>query len=258
MTDPTLPGMDNDPGPNPDTGIGGNKPPAYDLDARDALAKRTDAFLKASDLWTEAEVTETNAPRLADQISGLRKLKKDIESQRVKDKKPHDDAGAAVQSAYLPLIQRAEKSIKVLTEKMNKHLDAVNAAAEEERRKREAAARAAEQEARLKAAEAENSGNVSDQVAAEEAAKEAAKAEKDANRKIETGVRSATGAGRTVSQRTRNVVDVKNIRVLFLHYQDRPEVLDLLTRLATVEANAKGFGDGKIPGTIITKKTYTV
>lgn len=250
---PTPPRPDDE----PTAGIGHNNPPEplpYDETEHDELSKLTGAFLKVSDDWLTVKVsTPALAEQLTDQIGGLRKLWKRIDDQRVAAKKPHDDRAAAVQKAYKPLLDRvstAAGQLKVILEAYARRL------ADEARAQREkemAAARALEEEARLKAIDAQNSGSIEDSVAAAEAAKEAEKRSAAAARPVNTGIKSASGAGRTMAMRARKSVEITNIRHLFMHYQNRPEVAELLKRLATGEANAAGFPkDGKIPGTEIT------
>ncbi|MGB0854917.1 MAG: hypothetical protein ACPGSI_16595 [Pikeienuella sp.] len=258
MNAPTLPTETKEPVPNPNTGIGGNNPPPFDADEVAKLTGTADEFLKACDIWLKTDVTsEELAAQLADQIAGLRANDKAVEEARKAAKEPHDKAAKAVQDAFNPIRQRYGRALKVMKEKMGAWLDKKRI--EEENRKRiereEAEAKAAE--ARRMAMDAENTGSIDDQLAAEEAQKEAEKAANVAAKPVNVQAKSASGAGRTVSQRTRNEVTITNIRFLFMHMQEHPDVHAVLLRLATAEANAKGFS-GDIPGTNITKKTVAV
>lgn len=258
MNAPTLPNRDAAPGPNPNTGIGGNSPPPFDPIEVADLAATADAFLNACDIWRTTEIDSDDlAEQLTDQIAGLRANKKAVDEARKAAKKPHDDAGKAVQEAYTPILTRYERALKVMLDKAGAWLDRKRAEAEAQRRReREEAERQAE-EARRMAMDAAATDSIDDQIAAEEAAKAAEKAMKAAARDVKVNVGSASGAGRTVSTRTRKEVEITNVRVVFMRYQDRPEVAEVLHRLATAEANSKGF-EGDIPGTTITTKTVAV
>ncbi len=258
MNAPTLPTETTEPGPNPNTGIGGNNPPPFDAGEVAELTSTADEFLKACDIWRKTDVTsEELAGQLTDQVAGLRANKKAVDEARKAAKKPHDDASKAVQAAFSPIITRYDRALKVMLEKMSAWLEKKRIEEEARKRQEREEAAAAEAEARRLAMDAEASGNIDDEIAAEEAAKAAEKQAKAAEKPAQVQARSASGAGRTVSTRTRNVVTITNVRHLFMHYQDRPEVHDVLLRLAAAEANAKGF-DGDIPGTEITQKTVAV
>jgi hypothetical protein len=231
---------------------------AFDPKEVASLKKTADDFLAACDIWRKTDVTnETLAGQLVDQIAGLRANKKAVDEARKAAKKPHDDAGKAVQAAYTPILTRYDRALKIMLEKSGAWLDQKQREAEEQKRLEREEAEAKAAEARRMAMDAEASGSIDDMLAAEEAEKAAAKAEKAAAKAEKVSAGSASGAGRTVSTRTRNVVTVHNVRVLFMRYQDRPEVHDVLNRLATAEANSKGF-EGDIPGATITKKTVAV
>lgn len=253
MDSPTLPNTASAEA-NDLPGLGHNNPPPYDPDVLRELGQRTDAFVKASDAWLKTEITsDTLAGQLADQITGLRKVWKQVDTARTAQKKPHLDAGKAVDEAYKPLLTMLEKSADALKKLADGY--AKKKRAEEEARKAEEKRKADQiaEEARLKAMDAESSGSISAQVEAEEAQKRAAEAQKQAAAPVDTRIRSATGAGRTLAERRIKVVTVENYRQLFLHYQAHPQVRELLHRLATADARAASFPEGgTIPGCTIT------
>jgi type IV secretory pathway VirB10-like protein len=230
-------------------GPGHNNPPPYDPDELAKFDATVTEFLSATQQWLAMDKieTDTHAGQITDQITGLRGLWKKVDEARKAAKKPHDEAGKAVQKAYAPLLEKLTKAADKLKPKL--------AAYASEKARREAEARQkAEEEARAKAEsaaaaqkEAEASGDISAQVEAEEAAKEAEQMQKDAARKTATNVKSASGAGRTMSLRKIPEVEITNINVLFLHYRDHPDVRDLLQRLATAEVRAKGYDHDKAP-----------
>ena len=262
MNEPTLPSTDN-PGPNPNTGIGGNAPPAeYVIPAeRVAAANSTvDAFIAATDIWTKQEVdTPELASQLADQVDGLTKLYKRVEATRVEIKKPADDFGKLVQATFTPILGRIDKAKKNLTPKLDEYNRKETARLAEIARleKVEAERVAAEalrmrQEAEALVAEGEKL-TIDEQIAIEQAENDAKEAEKQAKKasKEKANVKSYSGGGRTYSTRAPlKEAKIENIRHLFMHYQDHPKVHEILQSLANQECRSAGF-EGTIPGCTI-------
>ncbi len=250
-TSPTAPSADQ----NERATIGDNKPPVFSQEKLDEIKGRADAFMQVSNTWLEVDIeTDHLAEQLNDQIAGLRKLHKEVDTLRKGEKKPYDDAAAAIQAAFNPLLKRLEAAGKALKPKVEKYLSEKQRKLDEQKRlEREEAERKA-REAEEAAAKAAQSNDIDAQVEAEEAQKAAAAAQKAANKDARANIGSASGGGRTMSLRNRKVAQIKNPASLFLHYQNRPEVMDVLQRLANAEANAAGF-EGKIPGCeIVTQK----
>lgn len=254
MNGPVLPEMEN-PDQRPPATIGDNNPPepiAYDVAEHARLDGITNDFILASDLWNNTALDNRLASQLADQITGLREHLRRVNDQRIRDKKPHDDLSAAVQAAYRPMLDRLDAAIAKMKGHLGKYITEREREVEAERARKAEAARRAQEEARLAAMEADRS--IDAQVEAAAAAERAKLAQAEAARAARqtASVQSASGAGRTFSQRTRRRVEITNIRHVFMHYQDRPEVRETLERLANSEVNSKGFpADGKIPGTEI-------
>lgn len=247
MNAPTSPGdWKND---QPAAGLGHNNPPAFDQSVVDGFDERISDFLEVTQTWLDLEevTDEQQAGLLTDQIDGLRGLYKEVDIARKAAKKPHDDAGKAVQAAFTPLLTKLKMSADKLKPKLEAY--ATKRAREEEQRKQrelaEAEARRKEAEAKAKAAEA--SGDIGAQVDAQEAAEQAEKDAKEAAKAPDTKVRSATGAGRTMALRTVKEVEITNINVLFMHYSDEPKIAELLTSLATAEVRAKGYDHASAP-----------
>lgn len=259
MNAPTLPFTDQ-PGPNPNTGIGANNPPpeaAFNAEELAALKDKVDAFIKASDVWLKTPITTKElAEQLSDQIAGLRKVFKEADGKRKAQKTVWDDKGKEVQAAYTPILDQITKAADLLKApllawELEQERIAEAAKAEARRLANEAAA-----EARRLAMDAEQSGSIAAKVEAEAAEAAAAKQAKEANRKIETGVKSASGAGRTMSTRTRLVCQIERLSALFTHYRENPKVAEVLLSLANAEANSKDFdldAGHTIPGVTITK-----
>jgi membrane protein involved in colicin uptake len=236
-------------------GMGHNQPPPYDPEVLAEHAAKTDEFLRATQAWLDLEAiqTEQQAEQLNDQINGLRGLWKKVDTARKAAKKPHDEAGKAVQEAFSPILAKLKRAADALNPKLTAY------AAEKARREAEAK-RKAEEEARRQAEEAERArreaeetGDIAAQVEAEEAAKAAEKAQKEAARKAGSGVKSATGAGRTMSLRKVKEVEVTNKNVLFMALRDEPEIMETLHRIATRRVRAAGYDDGPpLPGINVT------
>jgi len=234
-----------------------NLPPAFDASVVDHFGTKTEEFLNASQQWLAMDeiATDEHAGQITDQIDGLRGLYKKVDDARKEAKKPHDDAGKDVQAAFTPMLTKLKTAAEKLKPKLASFAAAKARAAEEERRQAEAEARRQADEAEAARKAAEQSGDIGAQVDAEEAAKAADKAQKDAARKVDTGVKSATGAGRTMSLRKIKEVEVTNINVLFMALRDEPEIQELLQRIATRVVRAKGYGDGSpLPGVTVTER----
>jgi hypothetical protein len=259
MTEPTAPTPD-DPLGIDTAGMGHNNPPEplpYDaavLTDLDSTAKR---FVEVSDQWLKVDVTtETLAGQLGDQIDGLRKLFQKIEAARKDAKAPHLAAGTTVDEAFNPIKALVETSANKLKPRLAAYVQQKEREAEVERQRLADEARQAEQAARLAQMEAEKGDSIEAQVEADKAQETAKTAAKVAAKPISTAVKSASGAGRTISSRKRNHCTVTNVRHLFMHFQDNPKVHELLVSLANAEANTAGFPkDGKIPGVTIEEKT---
>jgi type IV secretory pathway VirB10-like protein len=237
---------------------GDNNPPPFDPAIVEELNTGGQAFLEAAATWIENGdlETEDDATRLNDFIAGIKARVKAADDERVKAKKPHDLAGKAVQAAFKPVIDKMERAKTVVQPLLTTWLQKKRAEKDAEAARQRAAAKAAQEEADRKAAAAEARNDISGQVDAEAAREAADKATKDAERlaKRSANVGSATGGGRTASLRTVIEAEVLNARVLFMRYQDRPEVLEVLRSLATREARSAGFNakTDTIPGAKIT------
>jgi len=221
--------------------------------------KKVATFLDASNAWLNVEKIETQAQaeQLNDQITGLRGMFNKVEAARKAAKRPHDDAGAAVQKAFTPLTTKLAKAGTDLKKKLQVYIDAEAKAAEQRKVEERAEAARLQAEADERARIAAEKNDIGAQVDAEEAAKAAGAAVKEAAKEVKVQVGSASGAGRTTAARTQRHVEVLNINVLFMHYRERPEVLEVLKTLATRDVRAKGFDPEvtKIPGiNVITRK----
>lgn len=260
MDTPTLP--NTDPGPNPNTGIGGNHPPReadYDADELARLEAKAGEFIGASEVWLKTPITsDALAEQLNDQITGLRKVFKEVDESRKAHKKVWDDRAKEVQIVYTPILDKITKAAELLKKPLLAWTLEKQRLADLERAEKIRQAEAAAAEARRLAMDAEQSGSITAQVEAEAAAAAAAKQAKEASREVKTGVKSASGGGRTMATRTRNVCEIERISALFTHYRDHPKVAECLLALANAEANSKDFdidAGHTIPGVKISQIT---
>lgn len=230
--------------------IGGNAPPLVDPDLLAQCKGRVDEFAAKTREWLDlGEIANADqASRLADFITGARKVSKVIDEARVKAKKPHDDAGKAVQAIFTPLLDTLTKLADRVKPMQAAWLRKDQARLDAEKAAQEARAAALRLEAEAASLLAQASNNVAAEVEAEALAKQAADLEKAANRDVRAKVESASGAGRTMSTRVNRRAQITNIRLLFLHYQNRPEVAEVLERLANADIRARDVDETLIPG----------
>lgn len=233
-----------DDSPNPREFIGANNPPA---DAHDAFkAHIDDLFGEAANFLDGAGIaSDAEADAVSKLLDLIRTAGKDADRARADEKKPHDDAGKAVQAKWKPLLDRAELAVdtckKVLAPWLAKKESEARAAAEGARKEAEAKAAAA--------AEAMRQTNVNDLAAREQAealVKDAKKADAAANR-AEKVRPQASGGGRATTLRTTYRAELTDARAALAHYcKVQPDAIkaNLLT-LADADVRA---GRRALPG----------
>ena len=181
--------------------IGHNQPPP--LEAMGLHIE--ELFSLVSGSLAGGEVSNDDQEAALDAIlDDVRKAKKDADALRAAEKKPHDDAGKAVQAAWKPLIDRCDKAAEAIKDALTPYRTAKQRAKDE-------AARMACEEAEAKQRAAQDALRQSDDLearfAAEEQLKQAEKLAAQANR-ID---RTATGL------RSYQVAEVTNRRALLEH-----------------------------------------
>lgn len=238
--------------------IGHNMPPPFDPDIHAAFEARVMALCDEAGTWLDETTidSEIDSEKANDFTKKLTLVKKEVDAARVAEKKVHDDASQAVQDAYKPLITTLDRAAKRVKDMLTPYLQKKQAEAEAEARRKAEEAAAVAEKARAEAEAAAKRNDVMGEVAAEEAAKRAAKLEKEAERaaKAKAKVQSYTGAGRAVSLRTVKEVEITNIDMVYLHFKDREEVRELLTRIATAEVRSRDYVEGSVPGITINEK----
>lgn len=239
---------------------GHNNPPPYRVDVVEAHEAKANEFLDAAGDWLDLkEITsEEQSGQLTDFLEGLRKRYKLTDEDRKADKKPHDDAGKAVQKAYTSILDKMKRAADKVKPMQAAWLAKVEAEKQAEAKRKAEEAAAAERAAAEAAAKAQARNDIAGEVEAEEAAKRAAQMKKDADRaaKSKAQSRSATGAGRTTSLRTKWIPEITNIRVACMTFADHPELRETLLRLAAAKARAADFDPKtqEIPGFTLHKE----
>lgn len=235
-------------------------PPIIDPEV---LADHTETVRKFADAvkkWiANGKITdEGTAEKLTDFIAGARTSLKTINDARTKAKKPFLDCGKEVDATFKTLTEALTKAAILVKPLLEDYMEIKRVRLAEEAAE---ATRNAEEEARggaLLAAEAEAQDDVLKMAKAEETTKAAEKSAKAAEKAkaAPVNVKSATGGGRTMSERTQRSAKITNINVLFLHYRENPKVVALLEQLATADIRAKDVDESKIPGIeIVTKRS---
>lgn len=239
--------------------IGHNNPPAptpFEL-SRDEI----ELLVMEARNWADGTGVETQmqADAVGKLINDLRAAAKTADARRVEEKKPFDDAAAAVQARYNPLIQKdkgktdlAIASCKAILAPYLKKLDDI----------KQAEIKAAREEAELvakqarEAMEARRQNDLTSVEAAEALAAEAKQLEAYAKRTERISV-AAKGGGRSVSLRTVYRTELSDLREAARHYwQERKTDFEaVLLKWAEQDVAA---GKRAIPGFTITEDKVAV
>lgn len=220
--------------------------PVFDPVVHEALRLNVVAFCDAAGAWLDLK-TITNADqseRLTDFVAGARGLFKKVDTARADAKGIHDARAKRVQDAFKPLMDKLEKIGASMKAMQTDWLQREEARIAAEKRAQQEEADRKRREAEAAAAQAAARNDISGQVDAEAALKEADDAAKAAARETKAQAGSATGGGRTMALRTQAYAEVENWRAVFMHFEHRQEVKEVLQRLA--DAAIRGGED--VPG----------
>lgn len=239
--------------PQASPGIGHNAPPT----PFDERAARTEEIIAVGEAWNQVTAieSEAQASRLADQLELVATAAKENEKARRAEVDPLNAQVKEISGRYKRL--GAGENLSGVDPAsflgiMAAHLKKLKAGwlAELDRRKAEAEKKARE-EADKKAREAEeaerNAKSIADRIAAEDARKAADAAAKEADQVASTKVAlkgeigSRAAGFRTVMKATAII----NLDDAIAYYKARPEVAELLLRLASADARA---GRKRVPG----------
>lgn len=230
---------------NPRAIIGANNPPPADpLDAFSAHVG--DLFEEAKNHLDGAGVqTQDEADAVGKLLDLLRTAAKDADEARKAEKKPHDDAGKAVQARWKPLLERCDLAIDTCKKALAPYLKRLD----EEKRAAEEAARLEAEEKARQAAEAMRAAAADDLEAREKAEvlEGEAKAAAAVARKAEADKAHAHGGARATALRSYFRAELVNASDALKHFvATRPDAVKAaLQRLAEIEVQN---GARSIPG----------
>lgn len=230
---------------NPRAVMGANNPPEESAFAG-FEAHINDLFEEAKNFLDGAGVnSDAEAEGVSKLLDLIRTAAKDADKARAAEKKPHDDAGKAVQAKWKPLLDRAEMAVDACKRALAPWL---TRKAEEQRQAAEKARLDAEERAKA-AAEAMRSttlDNLEGREAAEALMKEADRAQADAA-KAEKARPQAVGGARATTLRSYFTPMLADPKAALVHYvATRPDdVKAFLLGLAKQDVAA---GKRQIPG----------
>lgn len=232
----------------------------YDLTTLAAFSLRVDAFVAACTAWRNLQTIQNaeQSGRLVDFVDGARGIYKQIDERRKSEKIVWDDKSDAVQAAYSPLLAKmklASDSVKPLqTDWNNREQARINAEKAEAAR---LAKEKADEAVRLAALAAETN-DVAAEAEAARLAKEAAKEAKSASRPTKASATSATGSGRTMSNRTTRTAVIKNQNQVYMHFRDHSGLQAYLLQLCNQAVRSKNADERNVPGIeVITTESAT-
>lgn len=199
--------------------------------------------------------TDAEAEAVSKLLDLIRTASKDADKARVEEKKPHDDAGKAVQAKWKPLLERAELAVTTCKKALAPFLAQKEA---EARAAAELARQAAEEKAR-QAAEAMRAAELTNLEAREHAealVKDARRAEAAAN-KAEKARPQAAGGARAVTLRTTYRPELVSPSDALKHYvATRPDAIKAcLQQLAETDVRE---GKRALPGFTIHEEKVVV
>lgn len=215
-----------------------------------------DLFGEAKNFLDGAGVnSEPEAEAVSKLMDELRTAAKDADKARAVEKKPHDDAGKAVQAKWKPLLDRAEMAVDACKKALAPWLQAQ---AEEQRIAAEKARQEAEEKAKAaaEAARATTLDDLAGREAAEALVADAKAAEADA-RRAEKARPQATGGARAATLRTTYRPELVNPSEALKHYvKTRPDELKAcLQKLAEVDIRN---GIRTLPGFVVHEEATVV
>jgi len=168
--------------------------------------------------------SDADAEVVAKLLDMTRQAKKDADAQRTTEKKPHDDAAAAVQTAWKPLLAKCDLVADVCRKALAPFLEAKETAQREAAAKAEADAERARQAA-MAARQSVPVGDLASQEYAEALLKEADALGKAAG-KIGKAKAHATGGTRAIGLRSYWTAQLVDPVAALKHYREhQPEAL---------------------------------
>lgn len=226
-------------------GIGGNNPPeSIDFDA---IKTKVDERIDAANRWITERPRLTDAD-MADRANGFKTqlldLKKEVDGARRTLKKPHEDAEAAIDQQFKPLLDLIAAAYKAMADKVTAYLQEQQRLAQEERRRQAEEARRKREEAEAAAARAhEEAGRAGGNVLQAEqeavaAARLAAQAEQEAQRPVAVQLRG-TFSRRAAGLRKTWYAEITDEKAALKHYAKHQKVRAAALAAALELANAE-------------------
>lgn len=220
------------------------------------FAEEVDDLLLEARNWLDGKPIENEqqAEAVSSLLNRLRRVAKDADEARKVEKKPHDEAGKAVQAKWTPIIGKAELATSTAKQALAPWLQKIE---DDNRAKADAARAEAERMAALaREAHQRATGNLEAQKDAERLLKAAKAAEKDAAR-AEKQKAHATGGERAVGLRSVWTPTLTDSCAALRHYRERqPE--DLKSWLVEQAERDVRSGARSIPGFTITEERKAV
>lgn len=240
-----------------DVGPGHNLPSEFET----LMSKADERIAGANRFLTEVdEIPDTEtADKAQGFVEQLRGTWKEMETARKAEKKPHQDAGKAVDAQYKTPLTMLEAAANAVKSKLTAFLKAEQARVDAEARRQAEEARKAQEDAERKAREAAESATpIQAQVAAEEAAENAKQAQEDADRAANTRATARHESGtRSMSLRTTYFGVIEDWTKVRSRYRDDPRVKELYQKLVDDEIrHSDELKNGKktIPGVRVDKE----
>lgn len=237
----------NDNIPDPRFGIGGNLPPEpIDVDAT------IDALIANANDWAGRHLVIEDEKVAKDALDNLNKLqahRAEYDEMRKAEKKPFDDGALAVQRKWVPRIDRIDACIKPFNGLRNAWLNLKEVRRKAALEAAELAAAEAQRRADQLAEKAKAGGPnvVTNTILGMEAEAEAEKARKAVAAVPQRAQERGNLGGRTHSLRTYWYADVIDQDLCYQHFRARPEIKDVLAKLANAAARA-GTRNPNLPG----------
>jgi len=225
-----------------------------ELDEDEIVDQRVAKLVEAATLWAEHCPVIENDKAAADCNEFLKQLEdawRLFDKQRHAEKKPHDDAVAAVQAKWKPRLDRlwtCRVAIKPLHDAWVK-LKQRRLDEERQRAQREAeAARARAEELARQAEAGRGAAKLANAIAAQEAQVEAKQARARVRLIPERAQTRGILGGRARSLSKIWKAEVVDLDKAFRHYRACPEIREVLNRLASFDARS---GVREIPGCFV-------
>lgn len=223
--------------------INHNNPPpevAFSL-AIDDLYEEAKNFIDGTAIETKGQ-----ADAIGKIVTGLKKIAKDADAARADEKRPHDEAGKAVQAKWKPLLEKADRAIKAAQGPLTDYLLEQERIRQEEARRLAEEARKAEEQAKKAI---QNAASLDDAERAEELAKEAEKLAASAKR-TDKAKSHVAGVDRAIGLRTYWTATVTDYSAL-LSYMKKARPDDLKAMLRDYAESQVRSGARHIPGVLI-------